>query len=391
MAAAAEYRKIDIKPFSYSEKGQDIELFLKRYKWAIASCLPADADDDAKKSACLRHIPTKLDDLSLQIYEASENQDDWDELQAELIQKLSDPGRKQNFQEQRDYLKWDQRVPLHIFENEVITTTRTLYDEIADNATLFQKEIHQRFLAGLPEDYRDFVDIGLPPRTYDIKKARERAEKYQEIVKKKGKLPLGCWLGNGLTPPTQAPSAQKVSFEASAFKDNQIDKLNERVNQLSLTQKQNLEIQKETNANINALIDQLKRPQPYQRERTPSRERDYRQRQDYQRNNYQRQDYQRPNYQQPYYQQPFYQQPYRQQPNQQLPNQQQPNYQQPNYQHPDFQQQRPNYQQPNHQRADYQQADYQRQANYNQRGRSPQRYQGPQGPQGPQRPVSPYA
>ena len=167
MAGAADYRRIDIKPFSYSEKGQDIKLFLKRYKWAVHSTLAADADDDAKKEACLRHIPTKLDDLSLQIYEASENQDDWDALQAELIEKLSDPGRKQNFQEQRDYLKWDQKAPLHIFENEVITTTRTLYDEIADNDNLFNKEIHQRFLAGLPEDYRDFVDICLPPRTYD--------------------------------------------------------------------------------------------------------------------------------------------------------------------------------------------------------------------------------
>ena len=377
MAAAGDYRRIDIKPFSYSEKGQDIKLFLKRYMWAVHSTLAADADDDAKKDACLRHIPTKLDDLSLQIYEASENQDDWDELQKELIEKLSDPSRKQNFQEQRDYLKWDQKVPLHIFENEVITTTRTLYDEIVDNDALFQREIHQRFLAGLPEDYKDFVDIGLPPRTYDIKKARERAEKYHEIIKKKGKLPLGAWIGNGIAPPQSAPSMQKVSFEASAFKTNQMDEINEKVSQLSLTHKQNLELQKETNANINALIDQLKvqRPQPYQRQRTPSRERDYRRGPDYQRNDYQRNDYQGPNYQRP-------------------------NYQRQDYQRQDYQ--RPNYQRQDYQRQDYQQANYQRQPNYDQggfdqRGRPQQRYQGPhghqgpQGQQGPQRPVSPYA
>ena len=65
----AGYHKIDIKPFSYTDKEHDIELWLKRYKWAVDAALPNDASQPEKTVAYLRHLPTKLDDLCLQIFE----------------------------------------------------------------------------------------------------------------------------------------------------------------------------------------------------------------------------------------------------------------------------------------------------------------------------------
>ena len=248
--------KIDVKPYNY-ESGQDITTFLTRYCHEVDSKLASDATAAQKQTAYLKHLPAKLDDFCLQLFEGSANKTSWTALKAELILKLTDPAKSQQFQNKLDSVKWDGELPLHIYENKVIESVRTLDPDIVANDKLFKRDCYKRFLAGLPPDYRIYIDAGMPVRKQDLTLARERAEKFQELcANNDGNSPLASWCATGLAPPAPTPAvAATAAF--GAFKNNSIDTLNEQISMLSLAQKENLETQKETNKQIGALIDQL--------------------------------------------------------------------------------------------------------------------------------------
>ena len=268
-----DYRKIDIDLFTYGGK-QDIELWIKRFTRAVNNMLADAATAAEKKAAYEKYIATKLDDFAFQIYEASENQANWPELSKELVAKLSDPAKAQKFKDKVDYIKWDGEIPLHAYENTILTTTSTLDPELKQNIGLFQRETFKRFMAGLPPDYQTYVDMGMPMRSTDIKTARERAEKYQDILNKNlGRNPLASWA---------TPAAAQPLAAFAAFKENTaMQSLNDQISLLSLAQKENLEIQKETNKNITNLVEHLANSRHTsqdgyrQRYRTPSRERQF--------------------------------------------------------------------------------------------------------------------
>ena len=275
----ASYVKIDVKPFTFGGT-QEFDLWVRRYQRAVDIVLPEATTDPQKLLAYLKYIPTKLDDFSLKIYESSTNQANWPALKLELSAKLTDPARAQNFRDHHDSIKWDGEAPLHSYENTILTTTRDLDPDAAANDNIFKRETFKRFLAGLPPDYQSYIEMSLPVRTYDIEQARLRAEKYQELLKKNGgSNPLAVWAVKGIPPPMAA---------YNAYKDTSLDSLKEQISLLSLSQKENLEMQRETNKSIAALVEQLavaqKAPPPpppqydsHQRNRTPSRERNSRQ------------------------------------------------------------------------------------------------------------------
>ena len=231
----ASNTKIDVKQFSYTDRKTDIKLWLKRFKYAVIAILDFDATEEEKEVAYIRHLPPKLDDFCLQIFETSANQANWANLEAELIAKLDDPFKAQHFQDNIDSVKWDGECPLHIYENQITISTRSLHPLVAASDQLFEQEIFKRFVAGLPTDYQNFIDIGLPTCTYDIKKARERAEKWQELLKKnEGKPALAFWLG-GPQPTTFTGS----SLTGAAYKDNPVEAISGKMDQMSLTQREN--------------------------------------------------------------------------------------------------------------------------------------------------------
>ena len=252
---------LDIRPFSW-ESNQDITLYLKRYTRVVDATLPSDATEAIKKAAYLRLLPTKLDDIALQIYEASDNNTNWDNLKAELIEKFSDPAKSQHFQSNVDAVKWDGESPLILYQNKILSAIRLHDSEIVANDTLLDREVFKRFLAGLPGDYRTYVDAGLPVGSTDVKLARERAEKYKDLLaKNKGVSPLATWMGGGLPVNPAAAAAvaavQNAAAPFAAFKNPSVDNLTEQIGALSLAHRENLEMQRETNKSISSLIDHL--------------------------------------------------------------------------------------------------------------------------------------
>ena len=289
MAAAA--RKIDIKPYNY-ESGQDIELWLKRFEKAVDNLLDDDATEAQKHAAYLRNLPSKLCDFTFRIFDDSTNKANWTNLRTELMDKLTNPAKAASFQNRLDSIKWDGEEPIFLYVNKIKLSTKTLDPEVCENVNLFNREVFKRFLAGLPPDFRTYVEMGMPPRSHDIQKATERAEKYSDILLKyDGHPPLAGWaLAHAaplphivpLPPPAAPPGVAAVPGAVAAaaaggvhaaYKADALDSMTDQLNNLSLSQRENLEMQKETNKSINALIEQLaKQPNStnsYNRPRTP--------------------------------------------------------------------------------------------------------------------------
>ena len=174
---------VDVKPFNY-DSGQNIDLWLIRFQHAVEGIIPDGATAEQKAAAYLKYLPQKLDDFTLRLFEASENKGDWAELRAELVSKLTNPAEAHKFQDRIDSIKWDGETPFKTYENRILVMTKAHDPEVAENDALFQRETFRRFMAGLPPDYRTYIDMGLPLRSYDITRARERAEKYHDIVSK---------------------------------------------------------------------------------------------------------------------------------------------------------------------------------------------------------------
>ena len=308
------YVKIDVKPFVFGGS-QEFDIWLKRYIRAVDAALAATATAEQKTAAYLRYIGTKLDDFSHRIYEASEHTADWVELKKELLTKLSDPAKAQAFRDNVDSIKWDQEMPLHSYENIIITSTRDLDPDVAANDNVFKRDTFKRFLAGLPQDYQNYIDMSMPMRTYDIKQARERAEKFQELLRKnEGRNPLATWGPAGLPAPTPM-----LAF--GAYKPNAMDTLNDQMSLLHLAQKEAIELHKESNKSINSLVEQLSRPSRDRsresfkpRNRTPSGERGRPYNQQYNSQPHNQQYNSQPHNQQQHSGQPFYNQQYNSQP-----------------------------------------------------------------------------
>ena len=285
-------RKLDIKSFNY-ESGQEIGLWLKRFEKAVDSVLDDDATDAQKRTAYLRNLPAKLCDFTFRIFDDSENKASWLDLKAELILKLTNPAKAASFQDRLDSIKWDGEEPLFVYVNKIKLSTKTLDPEVCENENLFNREVYKRFLAGLPPDFRTYVEMGMPPRSHDIQKATERAEKYSDILLKyDGRPPLAGWaLAHAAPlphivplPAAPIPAAPPVLAAPgagaaggvpvhAAYKADAMESMNEQLSNLSLSQRENIELQKETNKSINALIEQMaKQPNPgnfYNRPRTP--------------------------------------------------------------------------------------------------------------------------
>ena len=242
----AKYVKIDVKPFVFGET-PDFDLWVKRFQRAVDAVLADDADPAQKSDAYLKYIGTKLDDFSWRIYESSSHHADWTRLKAELSEKLTDPAKAQHFRDNIDSIKWDGELPLHAYENVILSSTRDLDPDVAQNNNLFKRETFKRFVAGLPPDYQSYIEMNLPVRTYDISQARERAEKFQYLLQKnKGRNPLASREAV-LIPP---PMASYNAYEATTF-----ESIQEQITRLNLAQRENVEMQRETNRSLKTLVE----------------------------------------------------------------------------------------------------------------------------------------
>ena len=175
---------LDAEPFSLKNCKVDFTLWIIRFQNMVDATLDSDATEDQRSKAYLRHLPLKLGDFEFQIFEASANQAQWPQLKAELVHMFSDPAKAHQFQNQLDFIKWDVKGPLHVYENEILMAIRNFDPDVSSSETLLKRDHQKRFIAGLPSNYQAYVQANIPLHNYDVVTAREHAEKYRDMLRK---------------------------------------------------------------------------------------------------------------------------------------------------------------------------------------------------------------
>ena len=82
---------------------------------------------------------------------------------------------------------WDEvNVSLQTYCAKVQRYVDTFDTHLADCPPAKQQNYYSRFIAGLPDDYNDYVRLSMPPKSADIVKARDLCIKFQSIKKARG-------------------------------------------------------------------------------------------------------------------------------------------------------------------------------------------------------------
>lgn len=134
---------------------------------------------------CLRLIPAYLDQTAYNIFSHCKNRHDWLELSAELDDAFEDSEKQQNWILDMEAYSWDTSKPLHIYKAHIIRYVNRLKSGSHCSTKALENDYFTHFLAGLPNDYQDFIDQQLFDEERTIDCALKVALRYKSIRKQK--------------------------------------------------------------------------------------------------------------------------------------------------------------------------------------------------------------
>ena len=204
-------RKINILPFSPSDKDQDFVIWIDQFQEAVKQQTNPHSQKRHWKQ-CLKWLPLSLKPDAYAIWSRSAyNRSNWPSLRTDLEESFEDREVRTNWHADMKAFQWDERMSLRDYRAKVERLVDTFDKEMASMPAIKKIQYYTRFVNGLPEDYREFLGLNLPSKCADIEKALEASERYQSTKKrrqeKSGKSEIGASANFG-DPTVSARVAQ---------------------------------------------------------------------------------------------------------------------------------------------------------------------------------------
>ena len=176
----------NIKPFKFGDKDADWTTWVKQFVRTIKGYLHPKTQNDLFR-ICLEMLPAYLNPAAHNALENCQHQDDWPKLILELEECFDDPRIKQNWQTDFKAYKWDGIEPLHVYKGNVMRYVDKYDEDLRGLTKPLRKAYFNRFLAGLPTDYHDFVDQQLYDENRIVENALKSAQKFQGMKERRSK------------------------------------------------------------------------------------------------------------------------------------------------------------------------------------------------------------
>ena len=173
-----------VKPFKFGEAEADWTSWILQFVDTVKGHFEP-ATNAELYSTCLRLIPTYLNPMAHSVYAGCKYKDNWVALVVELEEAFDDPEIRQNWEMDRAAYKWDMVQPLHVYKGNVMRYVNKFDSELRGSTEALRKNYYARFLAGLPEDYQNFIDQQLYDGKQSIDHALRAAQKWKSIKKRK--------------------------------------------------------------------------------------------------------------------------------------------------------------------------------------------------------------
>ena len=174
----------NLEPFEFGDEDADWTTWVKQYIRITKGFLCPKTTKELHR-LCLQMLPAYLNSAAFNIFENCKYQDDWPNLVLELEESFDDPKIKQNWQTDFHAYTWDGKEPLHVYKGNVVRYVNKYDVDLRGLTKSLRKAYLNRFLAGLPVDYHDFIDQQLHDGDSTVENALKSAQKFQAIQQRR--------------------------------------------------------------------------------------------------------------------------------------------------------------------------------------------------------------
>ena len=131
---------------------------------------------------CLHWLPNYLNADAYVIWNRCVNKEDWIKLKKELTIAFDDPIIRAEWKNNPQVYMWDEHIEsLKLYCSKVKRYVDTYDDDIAGAPEAVRNQYYLRFVAGLPGDYQDQVNMGCSVRKRSVDKALDICIRFQSL------------------------------------------------------------------------------------------------------------------------------------------------------------------------------------------------------------------
>ena len=177
-------KKIEICLFSPDNKELDFAIWVNQFEGAVNRCLNPHSRR-RHHQACLIWLPSVLKADAYSIWSRAEHKTTiWASLRAELETAFEDGSVRTEWKTNLKAYTWDEEnQTLHSYCAKVKSLVDNFETEMSDCPAARKAQYFLRFVNGLPEDYLEYIRLGLPPKCKDVDKARDVCMQFQAVKK----------------------------------------------------------------------------------------------------------------------------------------------------------------------------------------------------------------
>lgn len=172
---------IPIEMFRY---GADWDSWVVQFESAVKAATNC-SDKDRLEELYLMWIAIKLSPEAIPVYDSCSHKDkDWTLLKAELSEAFENPRIKHKWARQMDAYKKAPNIPLQVYKDNVVGLVNKL-SHMEDDWAAYEEELFSRFVGGLDEDWREYIEDTLPFGIETLENAYHQALKFEAKLEKK--------------------------------------------------------------------------------------------------------------------------------------------------------------------------------------------------------------
>ena len=176
-------------------------------------------------------IPLKLNDEAQPIYARCEQKNkSWPLLREELAEAFEDVRMRRQWNRNKDAYQKPADMSLQVYRANVIGLVNKYSPGLTAHEDLYADELYVRFIAGLEDDWREYIEEAIPYTEETLENAYSFALKYEaKLAQKKSAKPVARKAKSNAS----ALSAMKDEKSPSSY-SKELDRLQYEVDKLKL-------------------------------------------------------------------------------------------------------------------------------------------------------------
>ena len=181
-------KNLTIKAYSMTNKTQEWSIWVKQFEKAIMRGKNPHSSGN-HEHYCLQWLPSSLETNAYTIWERCiHRESDWTKLKSELDDAFEDPQEKATWKTNLQAYQWKEGTEsLQTYCTNVKQKVDKHEPELAGHTTALRSQYFLRFVSGLPEDYKDQVQLAVSAKRADVEKAMDICTRFKSVKDKGNK------------------------------------------------------------------------------------------------------------------------------------------------------------------------------------------------------------